>query len=72
MKYIIEKPENTEIFTEPVWPKPEELQKALVTRFGELMIETADHEIIKRARGLITRRTLKNQKKKLDGLMTTC
>ena len=54
MKYIIEKPENTEIFKEPVWPSPEELTQELVKRFGELMIETADHEIIKRARGLIT------------------
>ena len=54
MKYIIEKPENTEIFKEPVWPSPEELTKALIIRFGELMIETADHEVIKRARGLIT------------------
>ena len=53
MKYIIEKPENLEIFTEPVWPKPEELQSALVKAFGELMIETADHEVIKRARGLV-------------------
>ena len=53
MKYIIEKPENLQIFTEPVWPKPEELQSALVKAFGELMIETADHEVIKRARGLV-------------------
>ena len=53
MKYIIEKPENLEIFTEPVWPTPEELQQALVKAFGELIIETADHEVIKRARGLV-------------------
>ena len=53
MKYVIEKPENTEVFKEPIWPTKQELQKALVKEFADLMIETSDHEIVKRARGLI-------------------
>ena len=53
MRYVIVKPENSAIFKEPVWPKKEELQKALEKAFANLMIETSDSEIVKRARGLI-------------------
>jgi len=52
-QYLCEPPENAPIFGEPKWPSEEEMLKHLQQSFKDRIIETADHEIVKRTRGII-------------------
>jgi len=52
-QYVMEPPESSIELGNPVWPSKEEILDHLKKSFQERMIETVDHEIVKRTRGLI-------------------
>tara|TARA_R110000822_G_scaffold12015_2_gene43414 strand:- start:924 stop:1520 length:597 start_codon:yes stop_codon:yes gene_type:complete len=52
-QYLCEPPENAEAFGDPTWPSQEMILKHLQKSFTDKIIDTADHEIVKRTRGLI-------------------
>lgn len=52
-QYVIEPAEAPIELGEPVWPNPEEILDHLKKSFTERIIETVDHEVVKRTRGLI-------------------
>jgi hypothetical protein len=52
-QYVMEPPELAIELGDPVWPSKDEILDHLKKSFAERMIETVDHEIVKRTRGLI-------------------
>lgn len=52
MRYTLSKPENQEIFQQPNWNKDEVIRQ-VGKSINDILIETPDHEVVKRARGLI-------------------
>ena len=52
-QYVMEPPEEPIALGEPVWPSEEEILSHLKKSFADRIIETVDHEIVKRTRGLI-------------------
>ena len=51
--YVMEPPESPIALGDPIWPSEEEILDHLKKSFKERVIETVDHEIVKRTRGLI-------------------
>ena len=49
----MEPPEAPIELGEPTWPTEKEILGHLTKSFADRIIETADHEIVKRTRGLI-------------------
>jgi hypothetical protein len=52
-QYVMEPPESAITLGDPVWPSEEEILDHLKKTFEERIIDTVDHEIVKRTRGLI-------------------
>ena len=52
-QYLMEPPESAEALGKPTWLTKEEITAHLVKSFEDRMIESVDHEIVKRTRGLI-------------------
>jgi hypothetical protein len=52
-QYVMETAESPIALGDPVWPSKEEILNHLQKSFNERIIETVDHEIVKRTRGLI-------------------
>ena len=52
-QYVIEPAESPIELGDPVWPSEEEILNHLKKSFSERIIETVDHEIVRRTRGLI-------------------
>ena len=52
-QYVMEPPEAPIELGEPTWPTEKEILGHLTKSFADRIIETADHEIVKRTRGLI-------------------
>ena len=52
-QYVMEPAEAPVELGEPTWPTADEVLDHLKKSFAERIIETADHEIVKRTRGLI-------------------
>ena len=52
MRYTIGKPENQEVFQQPNW-SDDEVVRQIGKSINDILIETPEHEIVKRARGLI-------------------
>ena len=50
-QYLCEPPENAELFGDPTWPTQDEILKYLQKSFQDYIIDTADHEIVKRTIG---------------------
>ena len=49
----MEPPEAAIELGNPIWPSKDEILDHLKKSFAERIIETVDHEIVKRTRGLI-------------------
>ena len=52
-QYLCEPPEKAELFGDPTWPTEDQIIVHLQKSFDDKIIDTADHEIVKRTRGLI-------------------
>jgi len=52
-QYVMEPPESAIELGDPIWPSKDEILDHLKKSFAERIIETVDHEIVKRTRGLI-------------------
>ena len=52
-QYVMEPPEAAIELGNPIWPSSDEILDHLKKSFAERIIETVDHEIVKRTRGLI-------------------
>ena len=52
-QYVMEPPEAAIELGNPIWPSADEILEHLKKSFQERIIETVDHEIVKRTRGLI-------------------
>ena len=52
-QYVMEPPELAIELGDPIWPSEDEILDHLKKSFQERIIETVDHEIVKRTRGLI-------------------
>ena len=52
-QYLCEPPENAAAFGDPSWPNEGAILDHLQKSFADKIIETADHEIVKRTRGRI-------------------
>ena len=46
-------PENAEIFGDVDWPSKDEIQLNLEKSFTDRIIDTADHDVVRRTRGLV-------------------
>ena len=46
-------PENAEIFGDVDWPTEDEIQLNLEKSFNDRIIDTADHDVVRRTRGLV-------------------
>ena len=51
--YIVEEPRDAAILGDPVWPDAETILEELKKSFKERIIDSVDHEIVKRSIGLI-------------------
>ena len=53
MAYQCTPPENSEIFGDVDWPSEDEIQLNLEKSFNDRIIDTADHDVVRRTRGLV-------------------
>ena len=53
MAYQCTPPENSEIFGDVDWPSEDEIQLNLEKSFTDRIIDTADHDVVRRTRGLV-------------------
>jgi len=53
MSYQCTPPENAEIFGDVDWPSEDEIQLNLEKSFQDRIIDTADHDVVKRTRGTV-------------------